>query len=127
MKDLLQEFDLSTISAHISFESLANLRNYNKVKFLNIKHAIIPAPRAVPGKEFKDFNLNESEWVNFAKEISNKIEIFNDNGLSLGYHNHSFEFNKLSSEFPMEIILDENEKLKFEIDLGDNCWESKSW
>ena len=121
LKDLLQEFDLSAISAHISFESLENLQEIiNKVKFLNIKHAIIPAPRAIPGKEFKDFfNLNESEWVNFAKEISNKIEIFNDNGLSLGYHNHSFEFNKLSSgKFPMEIILDENEKLKFEIDLG---------
>ena len=121
LKDLLQEFDLTAFSAHISFESLENQKQIlDKVKFLNIKHAIIPAPRAVPGKDFKDFfNLNESEWIDFSKEISGKIKIFNDNGLTLGYHNHSFEFIKLpSGKYPMELILDEDENLKFEIDLG---------
>ena len=121
LKDLLQEFNLTSISAHISFESLENLQDIiKKVKFLNIKHAIIPAPRAVTGKEFKDFfNLNESEWIDFAREISNKIEIFNDNGLTLGYHNHSFEFIQLpNGKYPMELILDQDENLKFEIDLG---------
>lgn len=121
LKDLLQEFDLSSMSAHINFESFENLELIiNKIKFLNIKHAIIPAPRAMPGKDFKDFfNLTENEWIDFAKEIANKINFFNDNGLTLGYHNHSFEFIKLpSGKFPMELILDENEKLKFEIDLG---------
>ena len=121
LKDLLQEFNLTAMSAHISFESFENLQNIiNKVKYLNIKHSIIPAPRAVPGKEFKDFfNLNESEWIDFAREISDKIKIFNDNGLTLGYHNHSFEFRPLpSGKFPIECMLDQNENLKFEIDLG---------
>ena len=121
LKDLLQEFNLTAMSAHISFESFENLQNIiNKVKYLNIKHSIIPAPRAVPGKEFKDFfNLNESEWIDFAREISDKIKIFNDNGLTLGYHNHSFEFIKLpNGKYPMELILDQDENLKFEIDLG---------
>jgi sugar phosphate isomerase/epimerase len=37
----------------------------------------------------------------------------------LGYHNHSFEFNQLpSGKMPIECILDHNENLKFEIDLG---------
>ena len=46
LKDLLQEFNLSSMSAHISFESLENLKEIiNKIKFLNIKHAIIPAPK----------------------------------------------------------------------------------
>ena len=121
LKDLLQEFGLSSMSAHISYESFENLESIiSKIKYLNIKHAIIPAPRAIPGKDFKDFfNLTENEWIHFSKDISNKIKIFSDNGLTLGYHNHSFEFDKLpSGKFPMELILDENEKLKFEIDLG---------
>ncbi len=121
LKDLLQEFNLKSLSAHISFESLDNIESIlNKLKFLNIKHAIIPAPKAIPGKNFEEyFNLTEEEWINFAKEISNKIKIFNDNGLTLGYHNHSFEFNSLSNgKYPIEYILDENENLKFEIDLG---------
>ena len=121
LKDLFQEYNLTSLSAHVSFESLNNLQEIiNKIKSLNIKHVIIPAPKALPGKEFKDFfNLNESEWIDFGKEISSYIKIFNDNNLTLGYHNHSFEFNKLSNgKYPMELILDQNENLKFEIDLG---------
>ena len=39
--------------------------------------------------------------------------------MTLGYHNHAFEFNKLpSGKMPMECILDHNENLKYEIDLG---------
>ncbi len=121
IKDLLQEFNLTSLSAHISFESLEQIEVIlSKLKYLNIKYAIIPAPKAIPGKEFEDFfKLSEEEWINFSKEISAKIKIFNDNGFTLGYHNHSFEFNVLSNgKYPMEYIMDENENLKFEIDLG---------
>ena len=121
LKDLLQEFNLTSLSAHISFESLEQVDVIlNKLKYLEIKHAIIPAPKEIPGKDFADFfKISEEEWINFAKEISNKIKVFNDNGFSLGYHNHSYEFNVLpSGKLPIEYILDENENLKFEIDLG---------
>ena len=121
LKDLLQEFDLTSLSAHISFESLNQINLIlDKLKYLNVKHAIMPAPKAIPGMEFEDFfKISEDEWANFAKEISNYIKVFNDNGLSLGYHNHSFEFNVMpNGKFPIEYILDENENLKFEIDLG---------
>ena len=121
LKDLLDQNNLTSISAHVSFESFENLDNLcNKIKYLNIKHVIIPAPKAIPGKDFKEFfNLNESDWINFAKEISNYVKVFKDNDLTLGYHNHSFEFIKLpNGKFPMELILDQDENLKFEIDLG---------
>ncbi|OUW95078.1 MAG: hypothetical protein CBD97_03605 [Pelagibacteraceae bacterium TMED237] len=121
LKDLLQQHNLITMSAHISFESLETLEDtIKKIKFLNIKHAIIPAPKAKNGKDFEEFfNLNESEWIDFAKQLSNHIKIFQDNGLTLGYHNHSFEFIQLpSGKYPMELILDQDENLKFEIDLG---------
>ena len=119
--DLLQQNNLTALSAHISFESLENLNDtINKINYLNIRHAIIPAPKAIKGKDFQEFfSLNESEWIQFAKEISEYIKIFHDNGLTLGYHNHSFEFLKLpNGKYPMELILDQDENLKFEIDLG---------
>ena len=121
LKDLLQEFGLTSLSAHISFESLENIDLIlNKIKYLNIKHAIIPAPKAIPGKDFKDFfDISENDWITLSKEISSKIKIFSDNGITLGYHNHSFEFNKLpSGKYPIECILDQSEDLNFEIDLG---------
>ena len=120
LKDLLQQFNLTSLSAHISFESLNNIKDIiHKIKYLNIKHAIIPAPKSIPGKNFEDFfKLNEKEWIEFGKEISNYIKIFQDNDLTLGYHNHSFEFIKLpNGKYPMELILDQDENLKFEIDL----------
>ena len=121
LKDLLQEYNFTTISAHISFESLENLQVIiKKIKYLDIKHAIIPAPKAIPGRNFEDFfKLNENEWIEFGKAISNYIKIFHDNNLTLGYHNHSFEFIQLpNGKYPMELILDQDENLKFEIDLG---------
>lgn len=121
LKDLLEQNNLTSISAHVSLESFENLQNLlNKIKYLNIKHVIVPAPKAIPGKNFEEFfNLSENDWINLGKEISNYIKVFKDNDLTLGYHNHSFEFIKLSSgKYPMELILDQNENLKFEIDLG---------
>ena len=121
LHDLLQQNNLTALSAHISFESFKNLKDtIKKIKYLNIRHAIIPAPKAIPRKDFQEFfNLNESEWVQFGKEISEYIKIFQDQGLTLGYHNHSFEFLKLpNGKYPIELILDQDENLKFEIDLG---------
>ena len=46
LHDLLQQNNLTALSAHISFESLENLNDtINKIKYLNIRHAIIPAPK----------------------------------------------------------------------------------
>ena len=84
LHDLLQQNNLTALSAHISFESFENLKDtINKIKYLNIRHAIIPAPKAIPGKDFQEFfNLNESEWIQFAKEISEYIKIFHDQRLN---------------------------------------------
>ena len=85
LHDLLQQNNLTALSAHISFESFENLKDtIKKIKYLNIRHAIIPAPKAIPSKDFQEsFNLNESEWVQFGKEISEYIKIFQDQGPTL--------------------------------------------
>ena len=55
----------------------------------------------------------------FGKKLSSYVKIFEDNGMTLGYHNHAFEFNMLpSGKMPIECILEHNEKLKYEIDIG---------
>ena len=53
LHDLLQKYNLTALSAHISFESLENLNEIlNKIKYLNIRHAIIPAQRLCQEKIF---------------------------------------------------------------------------
>ncbi len=120
-KDLLQKYNLTSLSSHIGYTTLENVDEIiNNLKALNIKHAIVPAPVGKPGGKFSsNFDKNEEEWNSFGKELSSYVKVFEDNGLTLGYHNHSFEFNKLpSGKMPIECILDHNENLKFEIDLG---------
>ena len=121
IKDLLEKYNLSAKSSHIGFDTLKNTSEIiSSLQKLNVKYAIIPCPTGKPGGKFEAiFDKNEEEWNEFGKELSSYVDLFEDNGITLGYHNHGFEFNKLpSGKMPMECILDQNEKLKFEIDLG---------
>ena len=121
IKDLLEKYNLTAKSSHIGFDTLKNSKEIiSSLQKLNVKHAIIPCPTGKPGGKFEAiFDKNEEEWNEFGKELSSYVNIFEDNGITLGYHNHAFEFNKLpSGKMPIECILDQNEKLKYEIDLG---------
>ena len=121
IKDLLEKYNLTAKSSHIGFDTLKNSKQIiSSLQKLNVKHAIIPCPTGKPGGKFEAiFDKNEKEWNEFGKELSSYVSIFEDNGITLGYHNHAFEFNKLpSGKMPIECILDHNEKLKYEIDLG---------
>ena len=121
IKELLKKYNLTALSSHVGFSLLENTQEVvDKLKILNIKYAIVPCPEPLPGIDFKDnFNKTEKEWNDFGKKLSSYIKFFEDSGLCLGYHNHAFEFNKLASgKMPIECILDQNENLKFEIDIG---------
>ena len=63
--------------------------------------------------------MNEDEWMAFGKKLSSYVAQIEDAGLTLGYHNHSYEFKPLESgKLPIECMMDQNENLKLEIDLG---------
>ena len=120
-KELLAKYNLTAKSSHIAFDTLNDVNAIiSNLKKLNIKHAIVPCPSGKPGGKFEAiFDKNEEEWISFGKQLSSYVSIFEDNGITLGYHNHAFEFNKLpSGKMPIECILDQNENLKYEIDLG---------
>ena len=120
-KDILDKYNMSSPSSHIGFSTLENVDLIiNNLKKTNITTAIVPSPVGKPGGKFSSlFDKTEEEWNDFGKSLSSYVNIFQDNGINLGYHNHSFEFNPLpSGKMPIECILDHNEDLKFEIDLG---------
>jgi sugar phosphate isomerase/epimerase len=120
-KELMEKYKMSSPSCHFGFQNLKDPDLIiEKLKRSNIQIAIVPSPSEKPGAKFSsNFDRNEEEWNEFGKELSSYVKIFEDNGLTLGYHNHSFEFISLpSGKMPIECILDHNENLKFEIDLG---------
>ena len=120
-KELLDTYNMSSPSSHIGFTTLNDTNSIiNNLKKCNISTAIVPAPIGKPGGKFSSiFDKTEDEWNDFGKSLSSYVKVFEDSGITLGYHNHSFEFNPLpSGKMPIECILDHNENLKFEIDLG---------
>ena len=120
-KDLMDSNSIKSQSTHVGFEALIDTKNIiDRAKQLNIKHVIVPAPPARKDTEFKNtFDMDEDEWVSFGKDLSSYVNKFEDAGLTLGYHNHSYEFKPLASgKLPIECMMDHNENLKFEIDLG---------
>ncbi len=120
LKKNINDFKITCKSSHVSFESLKDASTIIKsAKLLNIQHIIVPAPPK-RGNKFEDyFSISEEEWISFGKQLSSYVSVFEDSGLTLGYHNHSFEFKPLSSgRLPIQCIMEHNDKLKFEIDLG---------
>ena len=120
-KSIMDQSNITSKSTHVSYESLTDTSDIiNRANKMKIKHVIVPAPPARKDAEFKNtFNMNEEEWMEFGKKLSSYVNIFEDAGLTLGYHNHSYEFKPLpSGKLPIECMMDQNENLKFEIDLG---------
>ena len=120
-KTFMASSNISSRSTHVGFEALKNTQNIiDRAKRLEIKHVVVPAPPARKDAEFKDtFEMDQDEWTTFGKDLSSYVNKFEDAGLTLGYHNHSYEFNPLpSGKLPIECMMEHNENLKFEIDLG---------
>ena len=120
-KNIMELNNITSHSTHVGFEALQDTKNIiERAKELNIKHVIVPAPPAKKDGDFSNtFEMNEEEWISFGKDLSSFVKEFEDEGLTLGYHNHSYEFKSLpSGKLPIECMMDQNENLKFEIDLG---------
>ena len=120
-KNIMDSHNITSHSTHVGFEALQDTKNIiERAKKLNIKHVIVPAPPAKKDGDFSNtFEMTEEEWTAFGKDLSSNVSQFEDEGLTLGYHNHSYEFIVLpSGKFPIECMMEHNENLKFEIDLG---------
>ena len=120
-KKMMESNDISAHSSHVGFESLKDTKNIiERAKKLNVNHIIVPAPPASKNRDFRgSFELNEDEWTTFGRDLSSYVNIFENAGLTLGYHNHSYEFVPLpSGKLPIECMMEHNENLKLEIDLG---------
>jgi sugar phosphate isomerase/epimerase len=120
-KTIMGSSNISSRSTHVGFEALKDTQNIiDRAKKLEIKHVIVPAPPARKDAEFKDtFEMDQDEWTTFGKDLSAYVNEFEDAGLTLGYHNHSYEFKPLpSGKLPIECMMEHNDNLKLEIDLG---------
>lgn len=115
VKAWCDELGLTPISAHIPFESMLNdttvLDTYAKI---GCKFAVIPyaLEKHRPGGE------NFDEFLEGVKLLAVKAHSL---GMTLAYHNHNFEFEKLDGKYKLDILYELLPKNFLETQL-DTCW-----
>ncbi|MFO7635913.1 MAG: TIM barrel protein [Clostridia bacterium] len=69
----------------------------------------------------EEYRKTREGIVAFAREFSGIGRSLRDNGLTLIYHNHSFEYQKFGRDLIMDILLEESDPAAFDIEL-DTYW-----
>jgi sugar phosphate isomerase/epimerase len=114
LSEILNEFNLKASSSHISLKDLeANLEyiiEFNQQ--IGSKHIICPW---VP----KDQYNSKESYQRLGDTLDKMGRICQQNGVSLAYHNHDFEFERFDGEFGLDILLAnaDPEHVKLELDV----------
>lgn len=117
VKKILEEVGLTPISAHVPLvEMLADVQEVvDTYKEIGVKYIAIPY---LP----EEYRPNTPGYERGLKEFARIGKVMKENGIKLEYHNHDFEFVKLSNgQFGFDNIYSEvsEDLLKVEPDL---CW-----
>ena len=114
--ELCKKYNLNPISAHVPFDSLNDLTEKSMLDFATVgcKFIVIPylQPELRPGTDGFKKVLDNAERIGKAAK---------ENGLTLLYHNHDFEFAKIGDEYALDYLyrVVPAEFLQTEI---DSCW-----
>ncbi len=115
LRDVLQQLALTPVSSHVGYDQLVNefddVVAYNKA----IGNTTIVCPAAP-----REFAESEDGWIKFAREMTELGKRFSEEGMRLGYHNHSFEFKKFGGRYALDIFFAESDPdyVFAQIDLG---------
>lgn len=115
MKALCEEIGLVPISAHVPYVDLINdlslLETYAEIgcRFVVVPYLV---------EEYRPGNPRFAEIPEGLKIIGAKAK---ELGLTLGYHNHDFEFVKLGDKWGLDVIFEEVPADLLETEL-DTCW-----
>lgn len=94
--ETLKKYDLTAISAHMGpavFEQKGEEVALKELKDLGVSYCVIPW-----------YTVDEyfTNWDNTIEKFKNFGKVLKDNGFSLLYHNHDFEFKTIDGEFILE-------------------------
>jgi sugar phosphate isomerase/epimerase len=116
IKKIINELNLTPVSAHVSFDDINADPKGIIAAYVEIgcKHIAIPylTPEYRPGTDkFNDVIECAKSFGKMAKEA----------GLTLLYHNHDFEFEKIDGEYALDILYKSVPKDHLQTEL-DTCW-----
>jgi len=118
VKELTQNIGLIPISAHVDYEEIikdpdGTMRIYKKI---GCSYIVIPWM----DEEYRFGSGKEKEFLEGIRSLAGTVK---KHDLTMLYHNHDFEFEKIENEYILDILFNTipEEILKSEI---DTCWAS---
>ena len=114
LKDVLAKNDIKMVSAHVALDHLENDLD-GAIKFhKTLGNNVL----VLPWLDDSLYSDDKDAWQALSKRFQPIAEKAQDQGVSLLYHNHSFEFGTYDGKLGLEYLLDEAPALGLELDLG---------
>ena len=116
VKAFCEEIGLKALSAHVAFpEFMADLDGtVNTYATLGVPYIAIPWLN----EERRPGHPGYPEFLEGMKAISTKLK---EKGITLSYHNHDFEFEKLDGKYLLDIMYEDLTPEQLQTQL-DTCW-----
>ena len=108
IKKALEEAGVKAVSAHVPFEMMGEHLPY--LAQLGVKYVACPMTSFCDAEEAKEVAAELNKWGAEAKKY----------GITIGYHNHTQEFNKDQDKYLFDWVMENTdpETVAFEIDCG---------
>jgi sugar phosphate isomerase/epimerase len=113
---LIEEIGLTPISAHVPFDALMADPQGMVNAYAEIGCKFIVIPYLTP--EYRPNSEKFNEVIEGAKVLGKAA---NDRGLTLLYHNHDFEFEKINGEYALDILYKSVSADLLQTEI-DTCW-----
>ena len=114
IKDVLAEHGTEMVSAHVALDYLEN-RFGDVVTFYKTLNTNV---LVLPWLDESVYSDDRESWETLGKRFQRIAEKVRAQGMTLLYHNHTFEFGKYDGKLGLEYLLDNAPDLGLELDLG---------
>lgn len=115
LRALLDQNSLVMTSCHIGLDLIKS----DPQKAIEITKAIGIKKAYIPHLQEEERPKSANGWIELAAELMETCKPLIDAGLSIGWHNHDFEFVTLEDgRTPMELMLDKAKDLELEFDVA---------
>ena len=112
VKALCEKYNLNPISVHQSIDPYLEEESAKQMvaylKEVGVKHSVVPW---MDKTVFHD----EQKYAQFVAQLKKTGEFLKENGITLGYHNHDFEFEKEGGEYILDRLY--TDAIAFEPDI----------
>ena len=115
LKSQLEDCGFTMPTCHIGIEQLEQSQKevVMLANTLGIEKIFVPAIAE------KERTTNADDWKSLAGRLQKLNQSYSNEGLTVGWHNHAFEFNATDNgELPLDILMENAPDIELELDLA---------